>query len=74
MKRVVPCVLFLLVVALVVFRGSGGRQRPEAPVYVINDAVEFAAGSLDPEVMGRLGKPSWALVDLATLTAEQQYL
>ncbi len=52
----VGLVLVLLVVAVVVFRGSGGRRMSEPPVYVINDAVEFAAGSLDPEPMGRLGK------------------
>lgn len=49
-------VIVLLVVALVVFRGSGRRRRPEPPVYVINDAVEFAAGSLDAELMGRVGE------------------
>ena len=49
-------VIVLLVVALVVFRGSGRRRRPEPPVYVINDAVQFATGSLDPELMGRVGE------------------
>lgn len=46
----------LLAVALVVFRGVGRRRRAEPPVYVINDAVDFAVENLDPESLGRVGK------------------
>ena len=49
-------VALLLGVALVVLRGARRRQRPEDPVYVINDAVDFAVGSLDPGLMDRIGK------------------
>lgn len=46
----------VLGVTLVVFRESGRRRRPEPAVYVINDAVDFAMGSLDPELLERIGK------------------
>ena len=48
--------VLLLGVAVVVFREAGRRQRPEPPVYVINDAVDFALERLDPELMDRVGK------------------
>ncbi|MDE0168168.1 MAG: hypothetical protein OXS29_01420 [bacterium] len=46
----------LLGVVVVVFREAGRRGRPEPPVYVVNDAVEFALASLDPELVERIGK------------------
>lgn len=46
----------LLGVVVVVFRESGRRRRPEPPVYVVNDAVDFAMGSLNPELLERIGK------------------
>ena len=48
--------VLVLVVSLVLFRASGRRQRPEQPAYVINDAVEFAVGSIDPDLLDRIGK------------------
>jgi len=46
----------LLGVGLIVFREAVRRRRPGPPVYVINDAVDFAMGSLDPELKDRIGK------------------
>lgn len=47
--------VLLVGVAFLVLREVRRRPRPEPPVYVINDAVEFALGDLDPEVIDRIG-------------------
>ena len=46
----------LLAAVLMVFRGASRRPRPEPPVYVINDAVDFAVENLDAEALDRVGK------------------
>ena len=45
----------LLAVALIVFRRTGRRRR-EPPVYVVNDAVDFAVENLGPELLDHIGK------------------
>lgn len=47
--------VLMLAVAVVALIEARGRQAVEPPVYVVNDAVDFALASLDPDVLDRVG-------------------
>ena len=47
--------VLMLSVALVALIEARGRQAPELPVYVVNDAVDFTVAALDTDTLARVG-------------------
>ena len=53
---VVLLAVLIVVVAVLTVSRNRGRQAPESPVYVVNDAVDFTVAALEADTLDRVGK------------------